>query len=282
MSLQLLNIAKRAAEAAAEILREGFNNRARLNIETKGINDYVSNIDKASEETIIEVIKKSRPEDFIVAEETATEYSPEKYRGAGKVAWIIDPLDGTRNFIMGNPQFAISIAAVENGETVAAVVYNPITDEMYTAVKGRGAFCNDRRLRLETSEKGSDITGKVIVTGFSFKEPQRLERQLTVLPALFEAGMGDLRRLGAAALDLCYVAQGRFDGYYEEGIKPWDIAAGALILREANGVVTDFQGGNKYLQTGEVIAGSIDVVRTIAKIHYRVTQVQQVYQGEEQ
>ncbi|RIY35600.1 inositol monophosphatase family protein [Psittacicella gerlachiana] len=274
MSKALLGIAKNAALAAAEILRDGFHNRNSIKVETKGINDYVSNIDKASEEAILAVIKRAYPEDFIVAEETASAYTPSKYKVAGKHTWIIDPLDGTRNFIMGNPHFAVSIAVQENGETVAAVVFNPITDELFTAVKGAGAFLNNRRLRLEPHAKGSGIKGKVITTGYAFKEPQRLARQLEVLPLLFNQGMGDIRRLGAAALDLCYVAAGRFDGFYEEGIKPWDIAAGDLIAREANAMVIDFQGGNRYLETDEVIAGNVEVAREIAKIIHSVSRVQ--------
>ncbi|RIY32041.1 hypothetical protein CKF54_05485 [Psittacicella hinzii] len=273
MSKALLGIAKNAAFAGAEILRDGFYNRNNIRVETKGINDYVSNIDKASEEAIIAVIKRAYPEDFIVAEETAAKYTPKQYKVAGKRTWIIDPLDGTRNFIMGNPHFAVSIAVQENGETVAAVVFNPITDELYTASKGNGAFLNDRRLRLEPHAKGSGLTGKIITTGYAFKEPQRLQRQLEVLPLLFNQGMADVRRLGAAALDLCYVAAGRFDGFFEEGIKPWDIAAGDLIAREANAIVTDFQGGNRYLENDEVIAGNIEVVKAIAKIIHGVTRL---------
>ncbi|RIY31521.1 hypothetical protein CJP74_07100 [Psittacicella melopsittaci] len=266
MSKSLLAIAKKAAFAAAEILRDGFYNRNNLVVETKGVNDYVSNIDKASEEAIIAVIKRAFPEDFIVAEETATAFTPKKYKVLGKHTWIIDPLDGTRNFIMGNPHFAVSIAVQENGETVAAVVFNPISDELFTAVKGGGSFLNDRRLRLEPDAKGSGVAGKVITTGYAFKEPHRLTRQLALLPALFDLGMADVRRLGSAALDLCYVAAGRFDGYYEEGVKSWDIAAGDLIAREANALVIDFQGGNRYLESDEVIAGSLEVVKTIAKV----------------
>ncbi|MFC6276911.1 inositol monophosphatase family protein [Psittacicella hinzii] len=272
MSVELLRIAKRAAFAAAEVLREGYHHRNHLVVEAKGINDYVSNIDREAEERAIAEIKRARPKDFIVAEETADKFRSRKHKAQGATTWIIDPLDGTRNFIMGNPHFAVSIAAMQNGEIVAAVVFNPISDELYTAVKGGGAFCNDRRLRLTTSP--SSLEGKVLTTGYAFKEPKRLERQLAVLPALFDAGMADIRRYGSAALDLCYVAAGRFDGYFEECVKPWDIAAGALIAREAKALVVDFQGGDNYLETEEVIAGKAAVVREVAQVIHRITQAQ--------
>lgn len=269
-SQALLTIAKRAATEAVNVLRQGHARRDSISVDRKSANDYVTNIDKAAQDTIIREIRRARPEDYIVAEENGDDYQPSKASEFGKVTWIIDPLDGTRNFMLGDSNFAVSIAAQISGRTVAAVVFNPITDEMFTAEAGRGAFCNGYRLRMNTFNKGTGgVAGKVVATGFAFKEPHRLERQLQMLNQLFDTSeglqVGDLRRTGSAAMDLCHLAQGRIDGFFEEGIKAWDIAAGALIARESGALVTDFSAGSNYLVDGEIICGHPEFCRDLCR-----------------
>lgn len=281
MSSALLNIAKRAAEEAGKVIYRGFQQRNMLSVAHKSANDYVTEYDRLAQEVIINTIKKYRPrEDYFVGEEDGLDFVADKAKQPGVVTWIIDPIDGTRNFMLGQAHFAISICALEHGVPVAAVVFNPITDEMWTAIKGQGAQLNGERIRLKEYIKGTGgLRGKVMATGFAFKEPTCLDRQFQILKQLFDQNspncIGDLRRGGSAALDLCYVASGRVDGFYEEGVKSWDIAGGCLIVQEAGGFVMDFEGGFNHLSTGEVVAGPVEMCRQLLQEIKRATNTTQ-------
>ncbi|MGC7560292.1 inositol-1-monophosphatase [Pasteurella sp. PK-2025] len=250
----MLNIAIRAARKAGNVIAKGYERRDDIQTTLKSQNDYVTNIDKASEEAIIEVIRKSYPDHTIITEE----------RGAleGKdsdTQWVIDPLDGTTNFVKGLPHFAVSIAIRVKGRTEVGVVYDPIRNELFTAVRGEGAKINEMRLRVENKR---ELTGTILATGFPFKQTRLMPTQFAMMNNLIEE-CADFRRTGSAALDLCYVAAGRVDGYFEMALKAWDIAAGDLIVREAGGLVCDFNAGHHYLTNGHVVAAAPRIVKEI-------------------
>ena len=250
----MLNIAIRAARKAGNIVAKGFERRDEIQTSEKSANDYVTNIDKASEAAIIEIIRKSYPDHSIIGEESGALEGKDN-----DTQWIIDPLDGTTNFVKGLPHFSISIAVRVKGRTEVGVVYDPIRNELFTAVRGEGAKLNEYRLRLEERK---ELAGSIIATGFPFKVKRYIPIHLNMITALIE-DCADFRRTGSAALDLCYVAAGRVDGYFEMGIKPWDCAAGELIVREAGGLVTDFIGGHSYLTSGHIVAGSSRITKQI-------------------
>ena len=218
----------------------------------KGINDYVTNVDKAAEAEIIEIIRKSYPNHTIITEESGALEGEDN-----DVQWIIDPLDGTRNFMSGLPHFAVSIAIRVKNRTEVGVVYDPIRNELFTAVRGEGAKLNDVRLRVDAKR---ELQGAILATGFPFKQPNLMPTQFAMMNALIE-NAADFRRTGSAALDLCYVASGRIDGYFEMGLKAWDCAAGDLIVREAGGLVCDFEGGSGCLRSGNIIAAPTRVLK---------------------
>jgi myo-inositol-1(or 4)-monophosphatase len=242
----MLNIAVRAARRAGSII-----NRAALagslEVRSKQARDYVTQVDRAAEEAIIEVVRKAYPEHAFLAEESGA-------TGAGQAEfrWIIDPLDGTTNFIHGFPQYCVSIALEQRGALAHAVVYDPARNELFTASKGRGAFLNDRRIRVSKCTRLQDA---LVGTGFPFRELTRLELYLRQLRRLMEGASG-VRRAGAAALDLAYVACGRLDAFWELGLSPWDMAAGALLIQEAGGLVGDLQGEARFLESGDVCAAA--------------------------
>lgn len=253
----MLNIAIRAARKAGNIIAKSYEQAPQDTVVTpKGTNDFVTAVDKAAEEAIIEVIRKSYPDHSIIAEEsglTAGENTD--------VQWIIDPLDGTTNFIKRLPHFCTSIAVRVNGRTEVGVVYDPIRNELFTAVRGEGAKLNEFRLRVDTERR--DLNGAILATGFPFKAQQHRNAHLNMIEALMDNGVADFRRTGSAALDLAYVASNRIDGYFEIGIKPWDCAAGDLIAREAGALVTNFVGGTDYLTSGNLVAGNGRVVKEV-------------------
>lgn len=253
----MLNIAIRAARKAGNIIAKGYEQAPQeLEIAHKSANDYVTSIDKAAEAAIIEVIRKSYPDHAIVGEESGV------LAGTNNdVQWIIDPLDGTTNFVKRFPHFAVSIAIREKGRTEVGVVYDPIRNELFTAVRGEGAKLNEFRVRADSERR--DLNGAVLATGFPFKAARHRKAHLNMVEALMDNGVADFRRTGSAALDLAYVATGRVDGYFEIGLKPWDCAAGDLIAREAGALVTNFVGGTDYLQSGNVVAGNGRVVKEI-------------------
>ncbi|NKF52418.1 inositol-1-monophosphatase [Shewanella sp. WXL01] len=252
----MLTIATRAARAAGQTIMRAFNELDRVEVSAKGMNDYVTSVDKEAESAIVYQIRKSYPDHTIVGEEDG------ENRGENKdYVWIVDPLDGTTNFVRGIPHFAVSIAVQYKGKVEVAVVYDPVRDELFSAVRGKGAKVNDFRLRVT---QVNDLDGTIIATGFPFKARQHTETYMNILGAVFPQ-CADIRRAGSAALDLAYVAAGRMDGYFEIGLKPWDIAAGDLICREAGGTVTDFTGAHNYLASGNIVAGSPKVTAKLIK-----------------
>ncbi len=250
-----INIAVRAARAAGDIILRYHNQVDLLTIENKSINDLVSEVDKTAEKAIIKEINKAFPKHSILAEESGKTLGDEDF------LWIIDPLDGTANFLHGFPQYAVSIALLEKGVTTHAVIYDPFKEELFTASKGEGAYLNNERIRVSLS---NGIKEALIGTGFPFRHPQHLECYLETFKAIYPH-VSDIRRAGAAALDLAYVASGRLDGHWEIGLNSWDIAAGALLVKEAGGFIGDFSGRDQYMETGNVVAGNSDVYKQILK-----------------
>ncbi len=248
----MINIGVRAARAAGKILVKNFGVEVDLNVQTKSQNDFVTELDKAAEATIIHTIQKAFPDHAFKAEE-----SGEIVGKDGEHMWIIDPLDGTTNYLRGIPHFAISIAYSFRGSVQAAIIYDPLREELFTASRGAGAQLNGRRLRVKTQR---DLNGTLLATGFPFKRKDLATEYVNIFADLFEH-VADMRRAGSAALDLAYVAAGRVDGFWEFGLAPWDIAAGQLIVREAGGIVADFAGGHSFMETGHVVAGSPKVVQ---------------------
>lgn len=252
----MLNIAIRAARKAGNHIAKSLENVDKIEATLKGNNDYVTNVDKEAETIIIETILASYPDHCIIAEEGGSIEGKDK-----GVQWIIDPLDGTTNFVKGFPQFSVSIAVRMNGKTEVACVYDPMLNELFTAQRGAGAQLNSSRIRVKQLK---DIQGTVLGTGFPFKQKQHSEAYFKIMTSLFTE-CADFRRAGSAALDLCYVAAGRIDGFFELGLKPWDMAAGDLIAREAGAILTDFSGGTNYMESGNIVASSARGTKSILK-----------------
>ena len=241
-----LNIAVKAARRAATVINRASTQLDLLTVQSKSPNDFVTEIDRAAEQAIIEVLRDAFPGHGILAEESG-ESGPES-----EFTWIIDPLDGTTNFIHGLPQYAVSIAQTKNGVLEHAVVYDPNTNELFTASRGAGAFLNDRRIRVSRRTR---LNEALIGTGFPFRRFDHVDAYLAMFKELTQKTAG-IRRPGAASLDLAYVAAGRFDGFWEMGLSPWDMAAGVLLIQEAGGLVSDLSGEANYLATGNLVAGS--------------------------
>jgi len=246
-----------AVRKAARGLQRDFGEVENLQVSMKGPGDFVSAADKKAEKTLFEELNKARPGyGFLMEEGGAVEGSDKSHR------WIIDPLDGTTNFLHGIPQFAISVGLEREGQMVAGVVYNPVTDELFLAEKGQGAFLNDRRLRVSARR---DITQCVIGCGIPHIGRPGHETFLKEERAVMNNSSG-LRRMGAASLDLAYVAAGRFDGFWEVALAPWDMAAGIVLVREAGGTVNDINGREDMLNTGSVVVGNEMVQGQLLKI----------------
>ncbi len=254
----MLNVAVRAARQAGRLI-----NRASVDVDTMQVtrkerNDFVTEVDRASEEAIIETLQSAYPSHAILAEESG--HRPARGGKAprpGDISqldhvWIIDPLDGTTNFIHGLPHYCISIALMERGVVTQGLVYDPIRNELFTASRGRGAFLNDRRIRVSRRTK---LDESLIGTGFPFRMISQIDEYLGMLRPVMEKAAG-IRRAGAAALDLAYTAAGRFDAFFEMGLKPWDVAAGSLLVTEAGGLMGDFDGNARYLEGEQVLAGT--------------------------
>ncbi len=243
----MLNIAVRAARRAGSIINRASLDSGGLQVKSKRANDFVTEIDRAAETAIIEVVQKAYPDHAILAEESGLIQSEkQEYRR------IIDPLDCTTNFIHGFPQYCVSIGVEHRGKLAHGVVYDPARNELFTASQGRGAFLNDRRIRVSKCQKLQD---GLIGTGFPFKELARADLYLKQLRNLMQNSSG-VRRAGAAALDLAYVACGRLDGFWELGLSPWDMAAGALLIQEAGGLVGDLDGDQGFMESGDVCAAT--------------------------
>ncbi|MGR6036198.1 MAG: inositol-1-monophosphatase [Candidatus Nitrosoglobus sp.] len=255
----LLNIAVRAARSAGNLIVRSLDRIDHLEVTVKGRNDFVSDIDRLAEQEIVGIIRKAYPGHRILAEEGGAQAGKQ---GEEDTVWVIDPLDGTTNFLHGFPQFAISIGVKHKGRLQQAVIYDPLRQELFTASRGSGAHLNDRRIRV-SQQRG--LNEALLGTGFPFKKHQYLDCYLATFKALFHC-VSDIRRAGAASLDLAYVAAGRLDGFWEIGLAEWDIAAGVLLIQEAGGIVTDFTGGHDFLITGNVVAGSLSVHKGILQV----------------
>jgi myo-inositol-1(or 4)-monophosphatase len=251
----MLNIAVKAARRAGSIINRASLNLDILTVRHKTFNDLVSEVDRAAEQAIIEVLKDAYPEHAILAEESGSQ-------GDSEYLWIIDPLDGTTNFLHGFPQYAVSIALMHKRVLTQAVVYDPGRNELFTASRGRGAYLNDRRLRVS---KRIRLTGALIGTGFPFRELKHLDAYMDMFRDIVKNTAG-VRRAGAASLDLAYVAAGRLDGFWEIGLSPWDIAAGNLLIQEAGGLIGDFEGNDGYLDSGNVVGGNPKIFAQLIKI----------------
>jgi myo-inositol-1(or 4)-monophosphatase len=243
---QLLQTARQAAAAGAEIIKAMWDHQHQ--VEQKQRFDFVTDVDRLSQAAVLKVIASRHPGHAVLAEEGVGVYPPP---GADSgVLWVVDPLDGTTNFIHGLPHVAVSVAALLDGQPVAGVVRDVTRGEEFRAVKGGGAWLGQRRLRVSTQD---DPALSLLLTGFPFKDKGRLPRYLELFKELF-LQVSDVRRAGAAALDLAYVAAGRAEGFWEMGLKPWDLAAGLLLVQEAGGKISDFDGGGESLWRGDVVA----------------------------
>jgi myo-inositol-1(or 4)-monophosphatase len=252
-----LNIMMKAARKAGRSLVKDFREVENLQVSTKGPGDFVSKADIAAEQIIREELRTARPTYGWLAEESGEEAGEDPTR-----RWIVDPLDGTTNFLHGLPHWAISIALEHKGQVVAGVVYDPAKDEMFIAEKGQGAFMNDTRLRVSGRNK---MIESLFSTGLPFGGRSDLPETLHELARLMPVCSG-VRRFGAAALDLCYVAAGRYDGYWERRLNAWDIAAGLLIVKEAGGLVEPITPGNDILEDGEIICANQAVFPQLTKV----------------
>jgi len=243
---EFLSTAIEAARRAAGIILGNLGRISRDDIGLKQASDFVTRVDRESEAVIIETIRKRFPDHIFLAEESLKESGTDAHR------WIIDPLDGTTNFIHGYPVFSVSIALEFRGEIIAGVILDPSRNELFTAEKGQGAFLNGVSIRVSGVR---DMKESLITTGFPFRRKDSLDSYLALFKGVF-LRVSDLRRAGSAALDLAWLACGRCEGFFEIGLSPWDIAAGSLLIREAGGTVTDFRGGPEYLTTGNIVAGT--------------------------
>lgn len=250
----MLNIAVRAARSGGDFISRYIDRVESLNVTEKSRNDFVSEVDKGAEKAIIDVIRKAYPDHSILAEESGN------HKG-NEYEWIIDPLDGTTNFLYGFPQFAVSIAVRHKNRITHGVVYNPLSQELFSASRGEGAQLNGRRIRV-TSRKG--LEGALLGTGIPYRDDHMhlMDDYLGMLKALVP-GTAGIRRPGSAALDLAFVAAGRLDGFWEMDLNIWDIAAGIILVEEAGGLIGDLSGGMDYLKTGNIIAANPKVFKAM-------------------
>ena len=252
----MLNIAVRAARRAGSIINRAALDGGGYEVRSKRMNDFVTKVDHAAEESIIEIVRKAYPDHAVLAEESGASTERSEYQ------WVIDPLDGTTNFIHGFPQYCVSIAIRHRGALAHGVIYDPVKNELFTASKGRGAFLNDRRIRVSKCLRLGDA---LIGTGFPFKELGQIERYTGQLKQIMQTTAG-VRRAGAAALDLAYVACGRLDAFWELGLSAWDMAAGALMIQEAGGLVGDLRGEDGYLESGEIACATPKIFPPLLEI----------------
>ena len=243
-----LNIAVRAARSGGRVLLRYLEHVEKLDVRAKSHNDFVSEVDRRAEEAILQVLRATYPDHAILAEESGA-------HGKSDFEWVVDPLDGTTNYLHGFPQFSVSVALRHRGRLECGVVYDPLREEMFTAARGAGAQLNERRVRVANRQS---LDGALIGTGFPFREQRHLDAYLGMFKTMIQATAG-VRRPGSAALDFAYVACGRTDGFWEVGLSEWDFAAGALLVSEAGGTVSDLAGGTRHFETGNVVAGNLKV-----------------------
>jgi len=245
MQNPMLNIAIQAARAAGRVITRSMSKMETIRVDVKGRNDLVTEVDKKSEQEIIWNIQQAFPDHGFLAEESG-QHSGNEY------TWIIDPLDGTMNFVHGFPQFSISIALTKNGNLHLGLVYDPLRNELFTAIKGKGAYLDNRRIRVSKINK---MSRALIGTGFPYRSDDEVDIYTPQLAEVTKRAAG-VRRAGSAALDLAYVACGRLDAFWESGIQPWDVAAGILLVREAGGICTDYKSNTDCLHSGKYLAAN--------------------------
>ena len=251
----LQKTAVKAARKAGIFIIESLGKISVRDISAKKASDFVTSVDRESVAIILSTIKERFHDHLFLAEESSRDDETHGYR------WIIDPLDGTTNYIHGYPAFSLSIALQHHGQTILGVIYDPLKDELFSAQEGKGAFLNGHRIKVS---KILHMNQGLIATGFPFRNREYTELYLKLFRKIFNR-VSDMRRAGSAALDLAYVACGRCDGFFELGLMPWDIAAGAVLVREAGGKITDFRGGNDYLSTGNIVAGVPDLHKELLR-----------------
>ncbi len=252
----MLNTAVKAARKAGAIINRASFDLDKLTVRSKRQNDFVSEVDHAAEEAILSTLREAYPDHGVLAEESGAHNAKADY------VWVVDPLDGTTNFLHGVPQYCVSIGLLHKGTQQQAVIFDPNRSELFTATRGVGAYLNDRRIRVSRTDKLQDA---VIGTGFPFKEVSHLDDYLRMFRSMTLSCSG-VRRAGAAALDLAWVAAGRYDGFWEIGLSPWDMAAGALLVREAGGLVGDFEGEDTYLDSGRIVASNGKLLGAMLKV----------------
>jgi len=252
----MLNTAVKAARKAGSIISRSSVDLDKLTVRSKRHNDFVSEVDHAAEEAIIETLREAYPKHGFLAEESGASHDRADH------VWVIDPLDGTTNFLHGFPQYCVSIALLHKGVGSHAVVFDPNRNELFTASRGVGAYLNDRRIRVSKTDRIDDA---LIGTGFPFREVDNIDDYLRMFRNVTSTTSG-IRRPGAAALDLAWVAAGRLDGFWELGLSPWDMAAGALLIREAGGLVGDLAGEDRYMASGRIVATNAKLFAALLKL----------------
>jgi myo-inositol-1(or 4)-monophosphatase len=251
-----VEIAVEAARRGAEVLLKYWEQLGKDDADLKARHDWVSNADRESEEAIIASIAARCPDDNFLGEEGG------RTKGASARTWIIDPLDGTSNYLQHFPMWSVSIALQRDGEIVAGVIYEPLRDLFFTAERGSGAFRNGNRMRISTQES---VEGSFLATGFPFRAQEYVEAYVAIFTDVIRLSKG-VRRAGSAALDLAYTASGTFDGFFEMHLAPWDVAAGSLLVTEAGGVVTDFSGGQRWFERGNIVGAATGVHAELMEI----------------
>ena len=252
----MLTIAVKAAREAGRIITRASSDVSALKVRSKSFNDFVTEVDQAAERAIIQTLQDAYPDHGFLGEESG------KSNSDAENVWIIDPLDGTTNFLHGFPQYAVSIALQQQGVLTQAVIYDPNRNDLFTATRGRGAFLNDKRIRVSNRAK---LQESIIGTGFPFRDFEHLDTYIAMFKDMIKKTTG-LRRPGSAALDLAYVAAGWYDGFWEIGLSRWDIAAGGLLIQEAGGIVGDFEGNESWLETGNIAAGNPKVFAQMLQV----------------
>ena len=253
----MLTTAVKAARRAGNVINRGARDLDLLTVSAKGPKDFVSEIDRAAEAAIVQTLLAAYPDHAILAEEGTAQGQ----NASAEHVWIIDPLDGTTNFLHGFPQYCVSIALAHRGKVTQGVIYDPVRNDLFTASRGRGAYLNDRRIRVS---KRQHLRECLIGTGFPFRDGSYLDTYLAMMRAMITHTAG-IRRPGAAALDLAYVAAGFYDGFWEVGLNPWDVAAGSLLVLEAGGLIGDLTGEGDYLHGGQVIAANPKIFAQMVK-----------------
>ncbi|MDA8104441.1 MAG: inositol monophosphatase family protein [Nitrospiraceae bacterium] len=260
---EFLKTAVSAARLAGDIIIKNLGHLSKEDVQTKQAFDFVTKVDRWSEAVIMQTLREKFPSHRFLTEETL------KQEDTGEYRWIIDPLDGTTNYIHSYPMFAVSIALEYESEIIMGVVFDPLKDELFHAVRGGGSFLNNRKI---TVSGVASLEKSLVATGFPFRSKEMIDHYLHAFKEIFRE-VSDIRRAGSAAIDLSYVAAGRFEGFFELKLSPWDVAAGALLIEEAGGIVTDFGGGKEYLSSGNIVAGNRYIQPQIFEA------IKQVFQG---